>query len=367
MDKYFTNSKKIQSQIKHFMLKACLNSCISIADVYINSLKSSEKIFQFFDLYAGAGTIGNSKGSPLIAIDILENFNNKNLSGIEAIFLEKNIENFKNLETYLKKYKKNEEKIKIKFENTEWNKKINNYIKQGFGLIFADPFSNENILELENISKNYYLKDILIFVNIQSLSRLIGKGLNNPLKIQKRINYNELPLKIHSIFKKWNKDFVLFASIPTERKKKNSNNENILVNSDYFGLILLTNSIGMADNFLKAYTDIIENFKITIPTLFNNLEENIYRIIKKEKELSLFELVKQLQSDFLSWKTTIHQKEIPITQNIKNIINDKIKNNILEVKQTNKKFLYKNKPLLKQEAFKSNKNLKQTIIRINEL
>jgi hypothetical protein len=363
MDNYFDSPKKTQTLIKHYILENCLKSSISISDVYINKFKNYEKVYQFFDLYAGAGKIKSSNGSPLIAINTLEQFDNKNISTTEAFFFEKNEDNFKLLENLLKDYKNNK-KIKIEFENIEWKERINLYIKQGFGLIFADPYSNEDLLELEDISKSYYLKDILIFINIQSLSRLLGKGLNNPLNIENGITYNELPLKIHSIFKTWKKDFILFASIPTERKKKNSNNESIVVNSNYFGLILLTNSIGMADNFLKAYTDMITNLKITTPTLFNNLEENIEKIIKNKKELTLFDIVKQSQSDFLSWKTILNKEEIPTTKNIKNIINNQIKNNFITI-ETHPKFLTK-KNLLKHDAFKANKNLKQIIIRINK-
>ena len=200
-----------------------------------------------------------------------------------------------------------------------------------WGLIFIDPFHNE--VELEElfilIKNKANLIDFLIFINIQSLKRLAGNK-NTQIYVQKFLNLNEVDIpgilenneKINEILQKRfsdiSKSFILNANIPTTRNNK-------LINSDTFQLLLGTNSIGVADNFLISFVDAIKDFKEdTIFNLFNNLEDEILNHLKNYNELTIFELIRIMFRKYNSWKNA-DINNIATSENLFKSINDLIK------------------------------------------
>jgi three-Cys-motif partner protein len=359
-NKYFNDNLKTQTKIKHFIFKNCLETSLSIANKN-TLLHKNDRKYIFIDCYAGAGMIQKHSGSPIIAckIFIKEIERLDKLKIFELIFFEKNQDIFtkliKNIEPYTNI-------IPIKCINDSWVNNINTYLKQyvsDYGFIFIDPFANESIdlNLLEMIIKNNYLKDILIFLNIQALRRLTGKDIPNTLNITKKdIQSNQIEYEILKKFKKLKKEFVLFASFPTERQQN-------MINSDYFGLIYLTNSANVADKFLESYKEIIENFKKTENYLFGNrdLKQEILEILKNQQEIILLELIKTLQNKYLSWKKTLKIEEIPTLKRIIKCINELLIENKIKIISP---FLHKKtKNKLTLRAIKTNQNLKQTIIK----
>jgi len=363
VDKYFNETIKIQTLIKHYILKNCLETSLSIANKNKMHDKTDRK-YIFIDCYAGTGIInGKHKGSPLLACEVF----NKTLQQLDKIkefkliFFETNLEHYKLLLENIK----NIPDIILPFEirNSTWINNIDTYLKnykEDYGFIFIDPYANEDInLELlEKIIKNNYLKEILVFLNIQALRRLVGKNIDNTLKISKDdIQNNNIESEIYKRFRQFNKNFVLFASFPTERQQT-------MINSDYFGLIYMTNSANVADKFLEAYKQIIENFKDTQNVLFGNrnIKEEIIEILKSNRKINLLTLVKILQEKYLSWKKTLKIEEIPTLKNILNSLNYLSKEKKIQIESP---FLNKKtKITLTQLAIKTNNNLKQTIIQI---
>ena len=325
----------------------------------------NDRKYVFIDCYAGAGMInGEYQGSPLLACEIF----NKTLQQLDKIkefkliFFETNKEHYKLLSDNIKKIL-HDIRLPIEIRNSSWTDSIDTYLKnfkEDYGFIFIDPYANEDInLELlEKIIKNNYFKEILIFLNIQALRRLVGKNIDNTLKISKKdIQNSNIESEIYKKFRQFNKYFVLFASFPTER-------EQTMINSDYFGLIYMTNSANVADKFLKAYKQIIENFKDTQNVLFGtrDIKEEIIETLKLHKKINLLTLVKILQEKYLSWKKTLKIEEIPTLKNILNSLNDLSKEKRIQI---NSPFLHKKtKITLTQSAIKTNNNLKQTIIQI---
>jgi len=362
-DKYFNETIKIQTIMKHYILKSCLETSLSIANKNKMHDKNDRK-YIFIDCYAGAGTInGEHQGSPLLACEVF----NKALPQLDKIkefkliFFETNKEHYNLLSKNLSKIPD----IMLPFEirNNTWTNNIDTYLKnfkEDYGFIFIDPYANEDIdLELlEKIIKNHYFQEILIFLNIQALRRLVGKNIDNTLKISKEnIQNNNIENEIYKKFSNLGKQFVLFASFPTERQQK-------MINSDYFGLIYMTNSANVADKFLEAYKQIIENFKDTQNVLFGtrDIKEEIIETLKSHKKINLLTLVKILQERYLSWKKTLKIEEIPTLKNILNSLNDLSKEKRIQI---NSPFLNKKtKITLTQLAIKTNNNLKQTIIQI---
>jgi len=352
-DKYFDEDIKIQTIIKHYILKNCLETSLSIANKNKYHPENQRK-YIYIDCYAGVGLIKEKhKGSPLIACKEFQKILSKleKINNYKIILFEKNEVHYKELLNNIKNNCQNLLKY-ICVINDLWTKNIHNYLEKyenDYGFIFIDPYANEyiDLQILQKIIKNNYLKEILIFINLQALRRLIGKGINNSLEIDTKDNLEE---EIHKKFSFLGKEFVLFATIPTEKEGK-------ITNSDYFGLIYMTNSANVADKFTIAYKEAFQNIKNVPEALFGNrnIQEEILEILEKYNSISLTIIVRLLQSKYLSWKKTLKIEEIPTLNKILFVTSPFFDKRIKKVKK------------LKKEAIKSNQNLKQTIISLSKL
>ena len=178
-DKYFNETIKIQTIIKHYILRNCLETSLSIANKNKMHDKNDRK-YVFIDCYAGTGMInGEYQGSPLLACEVLQQLDK--IKEFKLIFFETNKAHYKLLTDNIKKIIP-EMMLSLEIRNNSWTVNIDTYLKnfkEDYGFIFIDPYANEDInLELlEKIIKDNYFKEILIFLNIQALRRLVGKNM----------------------------------------------------------------------------------------------------------------------------------------------------------------------------------------------
>lgn len=369
IENHFEN-KKNHTEIKHKIFNDTLKAILAISDVFSKYNES----FIYIDLYAGEGKFSdNTFGSPLLALDTFYSAKNisLNFKSIKCIFVEKNNSRVEELKKNIKD-KVNYSilnNLELNVINDCWINHKNNISKvmetTKWGLIFIDPFHNE--VELEElfilIKNKANLIDFLIFINIQSLKRLAGNK-NTQIYVQKFLNLNEVDIpgilenneKINEILQKRfsdiSKSFILNANIPTTRNNK-------LINSDTFQLLLGTNSIGVADNFLISFVDAIKDFKEdTIFNLFNNLEDEILNHLKNYNELTIFELIRIMFRKYNSWKNA-DINNIATSENLFKSINDLIKCKKITFITKSEILVNKKNKLLKKEVFRKNQNMKQ--------
>ena len=173
---------------------------------------------------------------------------------------------------------------KAHFLSLEFNNEVISYhvlLKYSkWRFIFVDPFSNEvnlnNLIEL--LQKYAKLQDFMIFINFQSLKRIIGRypehentaiflGVDKK-ELKNLITSNDLINEcIRTRFSAISKDYVINISIPTTREGK-------IVEKDNFQLLLGTNSIGVSDTFLNSYFESLEEYKGNFTnSLFDNFLE----------------------------------------------------------------------------------------------
>lgn len=377
-------AKKLNTAIKHLILKGTLEGAISIANAFS---KGKGHIYTYIDLYAGTGAFEeeNQYGSPIIALDsFLSQQNTLNFKNSNLIFIEKNEERSKALEENLEGYKKakgashNLNILTLSGGWEEFSKILNKYITQStWGFIFADPFSNEfdvgkfSYIFNQNTYRN--MLDILIFVNIQDLRRCLPhdkakyKALNflklDEETFNENINKTDYDDTIRKAltqgFSVLNKDFNIGVAIPNSREGR-------LTNSDYFYLVLLTNSMGVANNFLESYVNAKHEFDEKSPKLFRGgISDAIISITREAKSMSLYDVVRNLFNRYLSWKDA-DIDEIPTVKNIKKVLNEIIKKEIISVSSRDNNLL-KNKGVeLKREAFKNKTNQSKITLSITE-
>ena len=234
--------------------------------------------------------------------------------------------------------------LKVRFGDANWEEyDIEKILSDStWGFVFADPFSTELKLDklktaLEKYSK---YKDILIFANFNTLTRQYGRGHNNDIQriceffgisddeLQGDTDFSEkfknlLKNKFKSI-----KDFSIGVAIPIKVKQE-------LRTMDYFYLVLFTSSVMVGDALLKSYENIIEQHRSkenSLP-LNDDGKESLYNFLKKEKELSLYEIWEYLQQNFLSWKKIVNDSnlKVPTLKNITEMINNLKDKNLLEI------------------------------------
>lgn len=370
-EEHFTNEKKIHTEIKHKLFHDTFSAVLGI------SAKFSEKnSFIYLDLYAGQGKFTDETfGSPMLALDtILESKVKSSFHQIKCFFSEADIDSYLELEKNIKKLKSNKRdtsNLVTSVKCGEWNENIS-YIEEilkysKWGFIFIDPFANEiDLTELLSLLKERTkFKDFMLFINLQSLKRIIGRypknvGVANFLGI----SANELPSisttndvlidLIKRRFEIMNKSYIINASIPTTTKSK-------LIDRDNFQLLLGTNSIGVSDTFLVSYIEAIKQFKDnTQCSLFDFLGTDIVRIVKDNRAINMRELFKRLYSNYNSWKNA-DIYSIPISKNIHKSLNQLIKEKQIRVIKAPEKFINKNNTI-KSSAYNRNSNLKDIIL-----
>ena len=346
---HFNEPKRLNTKIKHYLLTQTLKTSVSIANSKCMSFKENSKkidnVYTYIDLFAGAGTFEDkSKGSPLLAYDILEEQYNSNINKFQKLIMactEKDNESYKKLENVISSYITKDD-IECYTGSGCWEtykQDIEDLLKQsGWGFIFADPFSTElNIVELIKTLKSYSnLKDILVFFNFNTLARQDGRKCNQDVeRICKTLGINEQDLldcesnfstkfetKIKEHFKDLKK-FVVGVGFPTTIKGD-------LINADYFYLIFSTNTPVLVDAFLEAYEEMLcqytyYNGNQQMP-LWGSPDKNyIYDVIKNfySDGCSLYDLHKHLTDKFLSWKElTKTTKKVPTLKNVISILNE---------------------------------------------
>lgn len=364
---HFGEPKKLNTIIKHHLLSQTLQTSLSIANnkcvAYKQNSNKTDNIYTYIDLFAGAGTFeDNSKGSPIIAYDILSEHNNSlynKFKKLQMACTEKHDESFQKLESTISTYTTNND-IDCYIGQGSWEsykKNIELLLENsGWGFIFADPFSTElDIVALIETLKSYSnLKDILVFFNFNTLARQDGRRcLQDIDRICRTIGIDEKELldddsnfsvkfenKLIEHFKDLKK-FVIGVGFPTTVNGD-------LINSDYFYLIFSTNTPVLVDTFLNAYEEMLDKYTnysgMQQLALFGNPDKNyIYDVLKENfaEGCSLFELYLFITSKFLSWKElTKTQKKVPTIKNIVEILNEFESDNSIRI-IAEEKFLYK--------------------------
>lgn len=364
---HFGEPKKLNTIIKHHLLSQTLQTSLSIANnkcvAYKQNSNKTDNIYTYIDLFAGAGTFeDNSKGSPIIAYDILSEHNNSlynKFKKLQMACTEKHDESFQKLESTISTYTTNND-IDCYIGQGSWEsykKNIELLLENsGWGFIFADPFSTElDIVVLIETLKSYSnLKDILVFFNFNTLARQDGRRcLQDIDRICRTIGIDEKELldddsnfsvkfenKLIEHFKDLKK-FVIGVGFPTTVNGD-------LINSDYFYLIFSTNTPVLVDTFLNAYEEMLDKYTnysgMQQLALFGNPDKNyIYDVLKENfaEGCSLFELYLFITSKFLSWKElTKTQKKVPTIKNIVEILNEFESDNSIRI-IAEEKFLYK--------------------------
>lgn len=389
--------KRKHTEIKHTIFSKVLKVSLSIANGMTKRNKKYDKKYTYIDLYAGRGTFDDgSEGSPLLAFNAIEEQFNLTDNIFQEIMLVATEENPNNVEILKNKlvnlHSKTNlgDKLKILVGENTWesyDKQLRSLLqKSQWCFIFADPFSTElklgNLKEL--IKTNSFYKDILLLINLNALERLFGTNNENnlniiaeyfdvdikeiiDLKFQQDIsNVQKIQYLIHKTFTNLNKDYVINIALP---RTKSKNNE--LENSDRFYLTLITGAVGVADEFLKIYAELLGDkncnrgqlslFSSYNDIVYFNLIEKIKDIVNAKKQVSLFDIVIELYGYFYSWKKA-NEKEIPTKKNIQNAINVLSMQNIIDFKS--KAFLYKNEKKITLEALDKKENQKQVIISI---
>lgn len=382
---HFDEPKKPHTQIKHLLLKNILTTSISIANNFSGSY-NNDKTYTYVDLFAGKGVFDdNSKGSPLIALEIADNHINNvqnKFDKIKIIATEKDAQNVSCLRDVVDK-EPYSEKIDFIYGEGDWesfDSKLKNQLKNSsWGFIFADPFSTElDILKLKQMLQDCSkLKDVLVFFNFNTLARQDGRGHSED---EKRICKNlgiaenksrdkngyfsdvfENALKNHFFDLK---DFVIGVSFPTTVEGK-------LINADYFYLVFSTSSIMLVDSFLKAYEQALGIYGCYLPqrTLFEGHDILGY-LQNNNSESSLFDLFINFTRDFLSWKTISSiGSRINTIENIVNMLNELSRNGQINF-DCPEDFCYKRKTgdnipgNLKFSAIKNKKNLESIKIKL---
>lgn len=300
-----------------------------------NRHSQQKQTFVYCDLYAGQGEFEDgSAGSPMIALDIMEKLSeNLTMLRLELYFAEKDKKRAEKLSGKLASRKNHRNVTNITVYGKCWQDNVVSLRKHlnltQWGFLFIDPFANQIDLGLLKalISENYR-KDVIVFLNLQAVRRQAGS-----MKARKRVaeflNINASDLEagvppaelidlIRNSFRIERKQYQMLATIPNTRKGR-------LTNSDYFALLCATNSVGVADSFLKSYAESVEMFKDdnNLDGLFGgiSLETKIIELIDKDGEISLKDAFSGITKAFFSSWKKIDLTELPSTDNLIKAIN----------------------------------------------
>ncbi|MHB1645910.1 MAG: three-Cys-motif partner protein TcmP [bacterium] len=360
-EEHFKKSKMEHTKIKHYLFSGTLKTSLSIANMMIrNSKYNKSDSYTYIDLFAGSGKFtDDSNGSPLIAIDITANHLKQPINvfnEINLMFIEKNKQNAdelkNNVDIELKK--RNLENLKVNVITGDWEQNNIKKILQisTWGLVFADPFSTE--LHLNKLKENIdeeanKLKDVLIFTNFNTAKRQkVRDHMNdedricNFLGISPEMMENE---NFEEVFKnalqkkfKATKKFAIGVAIPISVEQK-------VFNSDYFYMVLFTNSFGLGNAFLEIYEEIITQYRTMEEKLKFNIDYEYseeLKYLKNKQNVSLCEFLEYLYNDFLSFKKlTSSNGKVPTIKNVVNMLNKFKDENYIKINCDEGKFIYK--------------------------
>ena len=123
-----------------------------------------------------------------------------------------------------------------------------------------------------------------------------------------------------------------------------------------------TNSIGVSDAFLNSYFESLEEYKGSFATsLFDNIGNDIIKIIKYKKTISLNNIVQELYTNTNSWKYA-EKNNIPTSDNIHRSINDLLKNKLIKIANIPDEFLIKSNKTINKKAYSRNKYMREIIL-----
>jgi|GEM_PF-3274378 len=369
---HFLTVRKQHTEIKHKLFYDTFNAVLGISAKF-----SDKNSFTYLDLYAGQGKFSDeSFGSPMLALNtILDSNVLDSFHEIKCFFSEVDKKSYFELEKNildLKDKKSFNPKVKTLLYNGSWydnNNEIDKLLQYSkWGFIFIDPFSNEieldNLIDLLKVRAKF--KDFMMFINFQSLKRIVGrypghKGVANFLGVnQEELNFiikdnNLINDCIRNRFSVMNKDYIINVLIPTTR-------EGNIENRDNFALLLGTNSIGVADAFLVSYFESLQVYKNGFaPSLFDNMGDDIFKIIKNEKTITLNNLIQKIYSSHSSWRFA-EMNNIPISLNIHRSVNDLISNKRIKVVSNCTEFLSTKDRTINKKAYNRNKFMKNIIL-----
>jgi three-Cys-motif partner protein len=312
-------------------------------------LARSGDLFTYLDLFAGRGEFGDeAEGSPMLAFDIMEKHisqrvgpGNNRFSKVSIIAIDKNKEAATHLRTTLHRKLENcganGARLEVRTGDEDWetyDDEISGLLSSSkWGFIFADPFSTELDIErlLKTVETHKAYKDILVLTNYRTQSRQFhrrqGKDTERVCK-SLGISQDELTGASHfdelfgSALKRafsLLKEFAIGVAIPVTVGGK-------LIKTDYFYLVLATDSIAVADSFLVAYERMIktERGAGSWGTLFDEGRDVLEAFERnRARELTLREIMEDLWNNFLSWRLAVDGPgyQIPTIKSIIDTLN----------------------------------------------
>lgn len=329
--------RKPHTIIKHRLFHSTLKRSLGIASVW-------SECYVYLDLFAGDGFYEDgSEGSPIIALKEFTEYLKGNSRELQKVFC-----------AFCEKF--GTDKLRAAIESLDIHPAVSYTVcadwedsfslltelkqKCNFGFIFADQYATElnlrRFIELVGQGKH----DFLMFYNPMALKRLKGKELTEHIckvldvdedevirvkqKEFKGFILKSLREKLHRL-----RDFVIIAAIPNTRKEK-------LTWSDYFYLVHGTNHPKVADAFVKAYKDAVEDFRnyygamaqkhLFYDELERRFKKFIFRISQafgRNSGISLYYLYLAATYELLSWKEAVRFNLIvPTIENLVKALNE---------------------------------------------
>ncbi len=360
--------KKPHTRIKHSIFTDTLKTSLSIANnLAIKDSRKQAAIYTYVDLFAGRGMFEDeTEGSPLLALNMFETHlthepSKNNFSTIQLITIEKSEDDLTALSSELNERLENSEcrnRLKVYCGCGSWE----DYVSQikgvlsdsKWGFIYADPFSTELDIEqlIQLIDSCKHFKDVLIFINFNTLVRQTKRGhINDINRVSKSLGIKPEQLLANEDFSDLFKgalqdrfselkQIIIGVAIPVTVEKK-------LITADYFYLLFATDSIKVADGFLKAYEKQVNEYrdKYMQPSFLGEyLADEIVQFLKEKlsNDVSLFEIISYLFNKFLSWKSAITDVnyKVPTIRNIISCLND-LRNNNNIIVSCGEDFFYK--------------------------
>ncbi len=426
-DFFNREKKKISTLIKHEILREVLEVSLGTANIIVknrnkkrNSTNYSIKdmIYSYVDLYAGQGIFALEEelefnpdeilndedryGTPLYAYKIFKEFLETKggkaggvyFESLNLILCEKEESYRENLKKFLSDFhNKTEESVRkgIKFNiYREWGKEkdiIKDLIgRSEFGLIFIDPFNLEASFNdiydlLEGVVGKY---DILMFINFGHIRRMKSRQMGSDKerikaflglsdkefeefsKLETRHMIERVSNRMSELFLslKRSNSFFLTATIPIQVKDKT-------IKQEYFGLILVTGAVSVAEAFVKKYAEAVTSMLSSKPT---NMQKPIFiklclqvkqfgskhlDIKQAPNQFTLYEIVRHVWSNILSFKSFVEsyvEEEVLSIKNIIKCLNKMQEENLIDYTETDNEYISK-KGSLKSSSIRGIKDL----------
>jgi len=350
-EKYFGESKKPTTFVKHRLFNKLLNTSIGIANNISLTRKRSKVIYTYLDLYAGIGYFEKEKiqdyeediehklekfGSPLIALEAIKNFYEsfkERKIGIDKFLLifcestdpdslKENVEQYIHQSSLLTELERNQ-KLICYIHPGNWEE-ISDDLKKiweasDWGTIFIDPFALEvegNLLT-KTFSSSFFTKEVVFFLNLGHMTRGLSGGMGGFENTARNIcKFFDIPKEV---FKEiWKKiievseqkslkpseqvqilAFILITELISRMRKGPYECINTmlclplsvkgkLVNWDYYGLLFSSGVPAIIDSVIKEYRNCIKiKDKFAQTPLFSLTEDILTKFLAQLKRNEL--------------------------------------------------------------------------------